>query len=165
MKEWLIRLGLVAALIGIGVWAWSYLHPSPEKVIRKRLGEMAQAVSFSSNEGLVAKAWNASKLGEFFTPDVTVVVDVYGTRHTLNARDELLQAAVSARSAVKSLSVQFPDIKVVVEPGGAAATVYLTARGKVSGERDSYVQELKMHLIKVKRDWLINQIETVRTLS
>ena len=103
MKEWSIRVVLVGALIALGIWGWGVFFPSPEKVIRKRLGELAQAASFSPKEGLIAKAWNASVLGEYFTPDVQVTVDVPGTQHTLSGRDELLQAAVGARSAVGSL--------------------------------------------------------------
>jgi len=165
MKEWCIRLFLVAVLVAVGLWAWSVLHPSPEKVIRQRLHELAKAGSFSPKQGLVAKAWNASNLGEFFTPDVQVTVEVPGAQHTLSGRDELLQAAVGAHSAVESLTIEFPDIKVAVAPDQNSAVVNLTARGKVAGQRDYYLQELRLRLIRIKRDWLINQIETVKTLS
>ncbi len=165
MKEWVTRAVLLGVLVALGFWGWHVCFPSPEKVIRKRLDELAKAASFSSNQGLVAKAWNASVLGEFFTPDVEVTVDVPGTQHTLNGRDELLQAAVSARSVVSSLSIKFPDIKVVVAPDKNSATVNLTAEGRVPGQREFYLQELRLRMIRIKRDWLINQIETVRTLS
>ncbi|MEI6781826.1 MAG: hypothetical protein WCQ21_12995 [Verrucomicrobiota bacterium] len=165
MKEWSIRVVLVGALIALGIWGWGVFFPSPEKVIRKRLGELAQAASFSPKEGLIAKAWNASVLGEYFTPDVQVTVDVPGTQHTLSGRDELLQAAVGARSAVGSLSLEFPDIKIVVAPDQNSAVVNLTAKGKVGGQRDFYLQELRLRMTKIKRDWLIDQIQTVKTLS
>ena len=165
MKEWSIRIVLVAALIAVGVWCWHVFFPSPEKMIRKRLGELAKAASFSSNEGLVAKAWNASVLGEYFTLDVQVTVDVPGEQHTLKGREELLQAAVGARSQVSSLKIEFPDIKVTVAPDGDSALVNLTALGRVAGQSEIYMQELKVHMIRIKRDWLIDQIETVRTLS
>ena len=165
MKEWFIRGLLVAALVGIGVWAWSVFYPSPEKVIRKRLDALAKAASFSSKEGLIAKAWNASMLADYFTEDVHATIEVPGTQHTLNGRGELLQAVATARSALSSLSIEFPDIKVTLGPDGTTADVNLTARGKVSGDRDSYLQELKLQMIKVKRDWLISQVETVKTLS
>jgi hypothetical protein len=165
MKEWSIRIILVAALIALGVWSWGVFFPSPEKVIRKRLGGLAKAASFSSKEGLIAKAWNASMLADFFTENVEVTVEIPGTQHTISGRAELLQAAASARSAFSSLSIEFPDIKVTVAPDGTSAVVNLTAKGKVPGERDFYLQELRMRMIKVKRDWLINQVETVKTLS
>ena len=165
MKTWSFRLVLVAALIALGLWGWRVLFPSPENVIRKRLGELAKSASFSSDQGLLATAWNASSLAEFFTLDVEITVDVPGSQHTFTGRDELLQAAVSARKAVSNLTVKFPDIKVTLAPDRTSAVVYLTAQGKVSGEKDFFLQELRLRLTKVKRDWLIHRVETVKTLS
>ena len=165
MKQWIIRIILVAALLALGLWVWGVFFPSPEKIIRNRIGELGKAVSFSANEGELAKVYNASALGGFFTPDVRVTVEVYHSYHTINGRDDLLRAAMGARSTLSSLSVEFPDIKVTVDPDRTSAVVLLTAKGKVPGERDFYLQELRMRLTKVKRAWLINQVETVKTLS
>ena len=165
MKEWSIRAILVAALVALGIWSWGVFFPSPEKIIRKRLEALAKAASSSSKEGLIAKAWNASMLADYFTEDVQVTIEAQGTQHTFSGRAELLQAVAGARSQGSSLSIQFPDIKVTVAPDGASAVVNLTARGKVPGDRDSYLQELKLQMIKVKRDWLIHQVESVKTLS
>jgi hypothetical protein len=165
MKEWSIRAILVAALIALGIWSWGIFFPSPEKVIRKRLGELAKVASFSSKEGLVAKAWNANMLADYFTEDVEVTVEIPGSQHTLSGRAELMQAAAGARSAVSSLSIEFPDIKVTLAPDRTSAVVNLTARGKIPDDKDYYLQELRMRMVKVKRDWLINQVETVKTLS
>ena len=165
MKEWSIRAILFAVLVALGFWGWHACFPSPEKVIRKRLGELAKAASFSSKAGLISNAWNASELGGFFTLDVQVTVDVPGTQHTLSGRDELLQAAVGVRSVVSSLTIEFPDIKVNVAPDRNSAVVSLNAKAKVPGQREAFLQELRLRLIRIKRDWLIKQIETVRTLS
>jgi hypothetical protein len=165
MNKWLSRVILWGLLVALGYWGWQVFFPSPEKVICKRLGVLAKTASFSSNESLLAKGWNASVLGEFFTPDVEVTVDVPGTQHTITGRAELLEAAVGARSMVGSLSIEFPDIKVTLAPDKTSAVVNLTARGKVPGQRDFFLQELKVRMTKIKRDWLINQIETVKTLS
>jgi len=165
MKKWCFRFILLTVLIVLGFWGWRALFPSPEKVIRKRLGELAETASFSSDQGLVASAWNVSSLGEFFTLDVEVTVDVPGSQHTFTGRDELLQVAGGARKAVNNLTVKFPDIKVTVAPDKTSAVVYLTAQGKVSGQKDFFLQELRLRLIRVKRDWLIHHVETVRTLS
>ncbi len=165
MKAWSFRLLLLAVLLALGFWGWRILFPSPENVIRQRLGELAKTASFSSDQGLLATAWNASSLGEFFTLDAEITVDVPGSQHTFTGRDELLQAAVSARKAVSNLTVKFPDIKVTLAPDKTSAVVYLTAQGKVSGEKDFFLQELRLRLTKVKRDWLIHRVETVKTLS
>ena len=165
MKEWFTRIILLAALVALGYWGWSQFFPSPGKVIRKRLEALAREASFTSNEGLMTHAWNATTLGGFFTAGVQVTIDVPGSQHSIDGRDELLRAAVGARQAFSSLNIEFPDIKVTVAPGKETAVVNLTARGKVAGQKEYYLQELRLCLIKVKRDWLINEIVTVRTLS
>jgi len=165
MKVWVIRCIVAGVLVGLGFWGWRVFFPSPEEMIRKRLNEIARVASFSSKEGLLAKAWNANALGEFFTLDVQVTIDVPGTQHTISGRDELLQAVVGARAEGGSLSIEFPDIKVVVAPDGNSAVVNLTAKGKVSRQQETYVQELRMRMTRIKRDWLINQVETAKTIS
>ena len=167
MKGWGSRILLLAALGAVGYWGWSVLFPNPEKVIRKRLGELARAASSSSKDSLLTTAWNASSLMDFFTPDVRVAIDVPGAQHNITGRDELLQAALLARQQYPSLKIDFPDMQVTLAPDKESATVNLTARGKARGQKGSelYVEELRLSLVKVKRDWLISEIVSVRTLS
>ena len=165
MKEWTIRIILLGALVAVAFWAWTILFPNPEKVIKKRLGEMAKAASFSSEQGIARQAWNASSLAEFFTPDVEVLLNAPMVQHTISGRDELMEAAVGARRVIKSLKVSFPDIQVTLAPDKASAEVYVTGEAKVPGEKDFFLQELRLTLVKVKRDWLIKRVETVKTLS
>ena len=165
MKKWALRIILAGLLAALGLWGWRVFFPSPEIVIRKRMEALAKAASFSPQQGLLAQAWNASNLGEFFTLDVQVSLDVPGAQHTLSGRDELLQAAIGWRSQVSSLKIKFPDIKVVLAPDGDSAVVNVTAKAKASGESDFYLVELRLAMIRIKRDWLIKQIETVKTLS
>ena len=56
-----IRILLLVTLIGGGVWLWMYFHPGPEEIIRCRLAEVAWEVSFSADEGMVAKAVHADE--------------------------------------------------------------------------------------------------------
>lgn len=165
MKEWTIRIILLTALAAVGFWAWSVFFPNPEKIIKKRLGEMAKAASFSSDQGIVAKAWNASSLAEYFTPDAEVLLDVPGVQHTISGRDELMEVAMGVRRAVKSLRVTLPDIKVTLAPDKASAEVYVTGEARVPGEKERFLQELRLRLIKIKRVWLIKRVETVKALS
>ena len=165
MKKWLVRVIVAGLLAAVGFWGWRVFFPSPEEVIRKRLGQLARSASTSSSESLLAKAWNASALAEYFTVDVEITLDVPGLQHTINGRDELVRIDAGARSDGRSLTVTFPDIKVLVAPDGQSAVVILTAEGKVSAPKELYVAELKLRMIRIKRDWLIEKAETVKTLS
>jgi len=165
MRNWTMRIVVLAALIGVGLLSWRFFFPSPEQAIRKRLGELARMASFSTSESGPAKLWNAEKLSSFCTTDVEMNIDIPGrSRQTFSGRQEVLQTAVGARSMVSSLQIEFLDVTIAVNPDKVSAVVNLTGRGKIPGEKDFLVQELKFTLKKVEGDWLINRIETVKTL-
>jgi len=159
----LVVVALAAFLLW---WGWDLIFSSPERLIRKRLLDLAQAASFSPNEGPLAKVWNAEKMGDFFTTDVVVSLDAPGVpAQVLNGREAVLQAAAGARSALNGLAVEFPDINVSVGPDKQSAVVDLTAKASVRGERDRYVQEFKLVFKKTAGQWLIRRVEPVKTLS
>jgi hypothetical protein len=162
----IFRLVLAAGLIAFGVWLWFILFPSPEKVIHKRLVALANTVSFSSNQGNLARLAGAPNLGDFFSPDVEVDINVPGrVQERLMSRQEIVQATVGARSTISWLKVKFPDINITVAPDKQSAVADLTVEARVSGRQDPIVQEMKFTLQKTDGKWLVARIETVRTLS
>ena len=165
MRKWSLRVILLAALIGAGWWCWNRFFPSPEHVIRRRLGEVARTASFFPNEGPLAKAANSQKLANFCTTDVEIILDLPGHSETLSGQKDLFETALGARSLVDSLSVEFLDINIILGSDKSTAVANLTARAKVTGEKEYLVQELRFILKKIGRAWLINRIETVKTLS
>jgi len=166
MKSWFARIILVAVLAGLGFWGWRAWFPSPEEVIRQRLTELARTASCSGKESALVKLAGAQALTSFCTPDVEITVDIPGySRRTFSGHDELVQAAVGARSAGRAFSVEFLDIIVTVASDRTSAVADLTAKGNVSGEKDLYVQELRFRLKKVEGKWLIFRAETMKTLS
>jgi hypothetical protein len=160
------RIILLAALVALGVWLWFVLFPSPEKIIRQRLTELARTASFSSDEGNLARLAAAQSLAGYFATNVEINLDVPGRlQHRLMGRDEIQQAALGARSTLSGMKVHFPDINITVAPDKQSAVADLTVEASVSGEHDSIVQEMKFTFQKTDGDWLITRIETVRTLS
>src|SRR5215472_9425874 len=165
MTRWLLRIIALATLIAAGYWLWNAFFPSPERIIRKRFDAIARTASFSARESGFAKFDNATRLAAFCTPDVQITVDIPGaSRRSISGRDELLQTLMFVRSNVNGLSVEFLDVNVQLDNDKTSAVVNLTAKGRVSGERDLIVQELKFVLNKIKGDWLISKVQTVKTL-
>ena len=155
-----------AVIVGLGIWLWTVFHPSPEKAIRSRLNALAKALSFSSNSGLLGKAYSADKAAEFFTTDVDVEVNLSGYEPlSLQGRDEVLKAVGLSRGRLTSLKIEFPDMNISIGPDGQTAKVNLTGKGIIPGERDVSAQEFNFMLKKVDGKWLIYQVETVKTLS
>jgi len=164
--KFLRRLFAWLVLLGLGFWLWSALFPGPEKVIRKQLNRVARTVSFTANEGLLTRAAKLAEFEAYFSSDVQVDLDTpVSGRQTYTGRNEVVGGAASARKFVGALQVEFLDMAVALAADKLSAIVDLTAKGKVPGEREFYVQEMKFVLKKINGKWLIVRVETVKTLS
>ena len=160
------RIVLLAALAAAGLWLWTVLFPSPQKIIHRQLEAVARHVSFASNEGTLARMAGAQSLADYFATNVEINLDVPGqAQHTILGRDEITQAALASRSAAGSLNVKFLDINVTVAPDKQSATADLTVDANISDQPNTIVQEMKFTLHKIGGHWLITRVETVRTLS
>jgi len=161
-----LRIVLAAAVLAVGFWLWNICFPPPEKVIRNRLAELARTMSFHANENPLAIAGKIESFTGLFATNVLVNVDVPGRgEQRFEGRDELLQAVGGARSAASSLTIEFIDVNVSVAADKRSATVSLVVRARVGGEKDDALQPLKFFLQRSGRDWLIQRIETLRTLT
>jgi hypothetical protein len=160
------RVVLLAALVALGVWLWTIFFPSPEKIIRRRLDEVAGHVSFTPSESNLARLANARSLADYFATNVEVNINTReGEHQNFVGRDQITQAALAARSALGSLNVKFLDVDVTVAPNKRSATADLTVDANVSGQPNAVVQEVKISLKKTGGQWLIIRVATVRILS
>jgi hypothetical protein len=160
-----LRFILFAALVALGVWLWFILFPSPEKVIRRRLTELARTVSSSANESDLTRLAAARSVAGFFAATVELNVDLPELGQRTMDREEITQVALMGRSRAGGLRVKFPDINITVAPDQQSAVADLTVEANISGERDSIVREMKFTLQKTDGQWLITRVETVRTLT
>jgi hypothetical protein len=162
----IFRVVLLAALVAAGVWLWTVLFPSPEKIIRQRLAAVAKCASFAADEGALPRLADAENLAGYFSANVEVNLDVPGRiQHTIMGRDEITQAAVAARATAVSLSVKFLDVNVTIAPNKQSAMADFTVEARVGGDQDLIVQEMKFTLRKIGGQWLITRVETIRTIS
>jgi hypothetical protein len=165
VKRWLLRAIILAGVIALGFWAWHLLFPGPEQVIRKQLLQLARSATIAPNESQLGRMGNAQKLTMFFTTDAELVVDVPGRlQHTFNGRDEIRDAAAGVRVTLRSLSVEFFDMVITVEPDKQTAVAQLTAKATMPGENVPEVQRIKAEFKRVDGEWLINRAETVKAL-
>ena len=109
---------------------------------------------------------NAEKLAGCFSPDAQVSFDApERERRTISGHDEITQTALGVQNAIRYLKVEFLDANVSVSPDKLSATVDLTAKVNVAGEKDLFVQEMRFILKKIDGEWLITHVETLRTLT
>ncbi|HUA39154.1 MAG TPA: hypothetical protein VMA35_12255 [Candidatus Sulfopaludibacter sp.] len=160
------RVVVLAALAILGVWLWTLIFPSPQKIIRQRLEAVARRASFAPDEGTLARLASVQSLASYFSTNVEIDLDVPGRlQHTIMGRDEITQTALAARSTASSLSVKFLDVNVTISPSRQSATADFTVEARVSDDQDLIVQEMKFSLRKINGQWLITRVETIRTLS
>jgi hypothetical protein len=165
MKTSVTRLILLGALGAGGFWAWGLIFPSPEHVIRNQLADLARTASISPNQGALTRLANVQKLANFFSADARITVDVPGrSLQTFSGRDEILNAVGYARSMFNVLKVEFVDVLVQVGADKQSALVQLTASANLPGEKIPEVQELEVNFKNTDHGWLINRIQTVKTL-
>lgn len=162
----LFRIVLFAALIALGYWLWTVFFPSPETVIRKRLNKVAELASFKSGENTIIGGAKILELVSYFAPNIEIIVDTpVQSRQTLTGNDELQTAALGVRQSFRGLQVELLDQNIQVSADKTEATVNLTGKARLPGDRDMFVQELKFFLRKIEGKWLIIRVETVRTLT
>ena len=161
-----LRLVLLAAFIAAGVWLWTILFPGPEKIVRKRLAQVAAEVSFNSGENPLVIAARSENLASRFSTNVEVNVSVpeFGQQGFVG-RAEITQAAAGARVRLGSLKVEFPAVSVTVAPDKQSAVADVAVKFEASGEKGSNLQEVKFTFQKMDGDWLITRVETVRAPS
>lgn len=165
--KWVTRLILPALLIGLGVWLWIYLHPSPQEAIRRQLDNLAKAASFDEREGLVSRASAAQKVAGFFATEVVMNIEPRGIFPEQVSRVEISEQAFYLRSQkeIRSFKVKILDPVITLGADNKSAIVELTLHAETEGERHLIVQEMKFMMRAVEDDWLIIRLETVRTLN
>lgn len=161
-----LRIILVVVAIALGFWLWRYWHPTPQEAIRRRLADVARAVSYTEPGGLLTRAVKAQELAGYFAPEVAVRIDLPDqSRHEAASRDEIMQITLRLRTMFRSFKVQLLDPNITVGADQKSAIVDLTLRAETAGDKYLVVQEIKFTLRQVDGEWIIIRVETVRTLN
>ncbi|HTL59567.1 MAG TPA: hypothetical protein VL361_28100 [Candidatus Limnocylindrales bacterium] len=165
MKLWVTRGILLATLIIVGLWGWRAIFPTPERVIRKRLGELAQAASIKPNEGALVKLARSQKVASFFAVDAEIELDLPGRfPQSLSGRDDIMRAVASVRNMLTSLKVECLDISIQMGTDGESGIAHFTGKADLPGESTPQVEELQANFKKIDHEWQIQRITNVRTL-
>ena len=160
------RLVLLVAVVAKGIWLWTILFPGPEKIIRKRLVQVAAEASFNSGENPFLIAARSENLASRFSTNVEVNLNAPGfERLQFSGRADITQAAAGARVHLSGLKVEFPDASVTVGPDKKSAVADVAVKVQAAGQKDIYVQEMKFTFQKIGGDWLITRVESVRAPS
>jgi len=165
--KWFWRLFALVVLLAGGIWLWVVFHPSPEKVIRGQLRQLANQVSFTSNESDLTRLGKLAGIPRFFTEEVEMKLAFRDVSERRNITHEQIQTGLAGvrTMAPGGLKIEFLDVMITLAPGREFATAELTMRANAPGETSLDVQEMKLALRRQNEKWLIYRVETVRTLK
>ena len=159
------RILWAAALLLLAGWVVFKLFPGDERVIRARLNQLARTVSLQTSDKLLTRAAKARKVPEFFDRDAVINVSAVAPEfQNIAGRDQISELALGAQAQVQQLEVKFLDITIDQLVRRQSAVVNLTVVVDLNGEKNVVVQELRIALKNVEKEWLITQIETIKTL-
>jgi hypothetical protein len=169
----MFRIVSLAALVAAGVWLWTVIFPSPEKIVRNRLASVASRASFPHGENPIVIAARSESLAGYFNTNVEVNInwsehvsrEFAGHENNSISRAEITQASAGLRRKLDNLKVEFPDMSVTVAPDKQSAVASVVVKIQIAGGKDVLLQEMKFTFRKIESDWLITRVETVRTLS
>ena len=160
------RLIFLTAVALLGFWLWTILFPSPEKVVLKKMSNLAATATVSTQDSNLIRVAKAANLVDFFTMDAEIILNVPELpNRTLSGRDEIRETALAVLTNVKTLNVQFLDVTAQIGADKQAADVSCTVKVNAGDSKDYGVQELHFQFKKVDGTWLISRVETVKTLS
>ena len=164
--KWVRRFLLIAVLAVAAWFGYGYFFPDEEARIRKHLDGLTEAATVTADFNTLGKLASATRLAGHFASEVVIRLEGVGEgAESIHGRDEVQQIAVAAMAQIQSLEPGFHDVSITIAPDQESANVHLTALARVDGEPDLFAQELKMKLRKFDGDWLITEVETVRTLG
>jgi hypothetical protein len=152
-------------LAAAGFLLYRYLFPPHEQRIRKTLNDAAATVSFRADTGNLARLAAINRLTAYFTPDVEILVEMPGSNsRRLVGRDEVREAALGTRAAVRSLEIRLRDIGVELDEDRLSARAHVVVDVRIDGDSDPGISEFKLTMTQLEGDWRIRRIEPVRTL-
>lgn len=159
------RILAFVAVAALGLWGWFKFFPSDDTVIRRNLEKVARLASFNANEASLTRLGNARELANFFTLDARIEINMRGWHDQhIEGRDQLFEMGMAARSTGPGAKVELIDPVVEIPGTRDSAMVGLTLKAQISGQTDLIVQELRLTMKKLSGHWLIQRVETVRTL-
>jgi hypothetical protein len=138
---------------------------SDERMIKRRLGELADILSVQESGGGLETVTRIARLRTFFASDVRISV---GPR-TVVSRDALLALLSRWTPPPGGVTVRFVDVTVAVADAERAADVSLTAvvwgRAPGNGEETVDAMEAAVGMSDADGEWVITSVESRETLS
>jgi len=149
---------VLAALTGYFVYQWWF---NPNRIVKQRLGEVAEALSAPAAEEDIARLARLARLRRYLDDRLHVRIGRAGPE--FHSRDEVIGAAGAWKTPSDGWNVDFVDVDVRVYSDGTArafVTAEMTTRDPQTGQPTVDSREVAFLLEKKQGDWLIREADS-----
>jgi hypothetical protein len=146
-----------AALAGYFVYQWWF---NPNRMVKARLGDIAELLSSPANETDAAKLARLAPLRKFITKDVHVVLGKNAPE--LHDAVEVAFSAAALGPSRDGVNVDFVNADVNVNSADTArafVTAEVTYRDPQTGSRTQTSREVTFSFVKQDGAWLVREAE------
>jgi len=146
---------VIAVLTAYFAYQWWF---NPNRVIKRRLGELAATLSVPANDAEVGRVTRAARLRHFFADEVHVTVGT--TRPSLTSRDAIVGAVTAWAPPPGGVNVDFVDLQVNVETASTARaylSIEVTSHDAKTGETRFDSRDAAVALIREGDEWVISE--------
>jgi hypothetical protein len=159
------RFATIGLVFGMAALAGWYFLTGGEVGKIKRVVETARAsVSWDGRESELEQLAAIGRLTGCVTHNVEVQIDILGgPSGSLSGVDDLKPAILAARRQMPLVNVSILDMDVILRDD-THARVELTANFTTDKPKEINPQEFALSLRKINGSWLIEKIESIRTL-
>jgi hypothetical protein len=148
---------VVAVLAGYFTYQWWF---NPSRAVKRRLGEVAAALSVPAHESETGRLARLAQLRKFLAADVRVRAG--DPPQEVVSRDTVLAIVGSFRPATDSVDVRFTDTQVFVDADAAAHAymrIDLLTPDQQSGQPTIDSRDASVGLTKSDGEWVVTTAE------
>ena len=167
--------GIAAVIVVLGFAATYRWWASDERAIKDQMSAIAESLTATAEDGQLARVTRIAMLRKALAPDIRVSAGQAppsgaGTRMSQDivGRDAVLGLVSRWTPPPGGTTVEFVDVQVTVDEGGAGAQVYCTA---TMTSRDGTEQpavdarELTLGFTNLDGEWLVSSVRPEDTLT
>ena len=162
-RNLLIRLGLLLALVGMGVFGVRW-WTSPDRQIGRIADAVARALTHDGADVGFDTLRAVAGLQEHLTSEVTLEA---GDGRGLRGREEVMAAAARLRGTTSYMRVRFFDVRVMYANDAAAtvhATLDVTTRDG-SGASVAEARAIEVGVVRPERRWQVARARLLGRLT
>jgi len=150
-------VAVISLLVAYFTYQWWF---NPNRVIKRRLGELANVLSIPAHETELARIARAAALRRYFSDDVHVRLG--SGRSELASRDALIGAASGWTPPPAGVNVDFVDVQVSTDTDSTARayfSVEISSHDRRTAEATFESRDASLMLLKQGADWVISEAE------